>query len=202
VQVLRGEGAAGPGDALREAVARATKPLLFYTTCDHQYDPADLKLLLAEIDRVHVASGYRRWRTVPVPLRLLGGAYRLFLRVVFGFAPEPLPGWHGWREHLYRALIRAVFGVRLRDVNCAFRLMRREVFAHLPIQSRGDFVHAELLAKANFLGCYMTDDVLVTYRPQGGGESSWGRDFRRVFSHPSFEAVPKPPDAPEPAASA
>jgi glycosyltransferase involved in cell wall biosynthesis len=191
LRVLQSTGEVGPGAALRTALTVAGKPLLFYTTCDRQYEPTELKLLLAEIDKVHLVSGFRRWQPVPLGLRLLGSVYRLVLRVLLGFAPEPSRGWLGWREYGYRAVIRILFAVRLRDVNCAFRLFRRDVFAHIPIQSEGDFVHAEVLAKANFLGCYMSDEVMVTYRPrvlEGARERRRRRwmDFSRVLSHPNF----------------
>ena len=189
----------GHGAALRDGVAAATKPLLFYTTCDRRHDPGDFKGLLAEIDKVHVISGFRRWKPVPLPLRALGAAYRLVMRVVFGYPPEPLPGWLGGRAYAFRLLNRAVFAVRLRDVNCAFRLLRREVFARMPIQSDGAFVHAEVLAKANFLGCYMNDDVLVTYRPRPDADDDpggWRKDFSRVLSHPNFRPAP-PASEPE-----
>ena len=49
----------GVGALLRAGVAAAGLPLLFYTECDPQYQPADLKLLLGEIDKVHLLCGYR-----------------------------------------------------------------------------------------------------------------------------------------------
>jgi glycosyltransferase involved in cell wall biosynthesis len=201
LRVLRHAEHRGAGAALRTGLAEARQPLFFYTTCDRQYEPADLKRLLAEIDKVHLISGFRRWQPVPLGLRGLGVAYRVLLRVFFGFAPEPLPGWLGGREHLYRALVRAVFAVRLQDIACAFRLFRRELFARMPIQSEGDFVHAEVLAKANFLGAYMSDEVPIAYhpRPRTAEEETAARhqlrkDFRRVLSHPDFgpAVLPQP----------
>src|SRR5205807_2231992 len=113
-------------------------------------------------------SGFRLWQPVPAPLRWLGRAWRLVLRAFLGLGVEPLPGWLGMREHLYRALCRAAFALRLQDVNCAFRLCRRDIFERIPIQSEGDFVHTELLAKANFLGCYLNDEVTVSHQPRAG----------------------------------
>jgi glycosyltransferase involved in cell wall biosynthesis len=187
LRVLRHEQRRGQGDALRAALAAATRPLLFYTTADRQYPVADLKRLLAEIDKVHLVSGFRLWQPVPAPLRWLGRAWRLFLRVLLGLSLEPLPGWLGGREHLYRFLCRAVFALRLQDVNCVYRLCRRDIFARIPIQSEGDFVHTEVLAKANFLGCYMNDEITIAYQPRPGlvRERMW-QDGYRVFSQPDF----------------
>jgi glycosyltransferase involved in cell wall biosynthesis len=196
LQVLRSAGR-GHGAALRTALVLARKPLLFYTTCDRQYQAAELMLLLAEIDKVHLISGFRRWRPIPVWLRWPGRVYRLALRILLGFAPEPLRLWLGWREYLFRMAIRIFFAVRLQDVNCVFRLCRRDIFAHIPIQSEGDFVHAEVLAKANFLGCYMSDDIAVTYQPrtedddQAQRRQRW-KDGYRVLSHPDFGACTAP----------
>jgi glycosyltransferase involved in cell wall biosynthesis len=187
LRVLRHDEHRGKGAALRTGLAAATKPLVFYTTADRQYQPADFKRLLAEIDKVHLVSGFRCWQPVPPVLRWLGRAWRLFLRVFLSLTPEPLPGWLGWREHLYRALCRVVFAIRLQDMNCAYRLCRREIFGRIPIQSEGDFVHTEILAKANFLGCYMNDEVPIPYRPREDRVREHMRqDWRRVFSHPDF----------------
>jgi hypothetical protein len=136
---------------------------------------------------------------VPAPLRWLGRAWRLFLRVLLGLGQEPLPGWLGAREHLYRLLCRAVFALRLQDMNCAFRLCRRAIFERIPIQSDGDFVHTELLAKANFLGCYLNDEVTLAYRPRpGAAPERMRQDGYRVFAHPAFRP-PAPAAQPEPA---
>jgi glycosyltransferase involved in cell wall biosynthesis len=187
LRVLRHEAHQGQGAALRTGLAAATKPLLCCATADRQYEPADLKLLLAEIDKVHLVSGFRRWQLAPLAARWLGRAWRLFLRVALGLTLEPLPGWLGGREHLYRLLCRVVFALRLQDMNCVFRLCRRDIFARIPIQSAGDFVHTEVLAKANFLGCYMNDEVPITYRPCEGlvRERMW-LDAKRVLSRPDF----------------
>ena len=191
LRLLRHEEHRGRGATLRTGLAAATKPLLFCATADRQYDPADLKLLLAEIDKVHIVSGFRLWQPVPAALRWLGRITRLLLRVLFGFGPEPLPGWLGWREYLYHILCRAVFALRLRDVNCVYRLCRRDIFARIPIQSAGDFVHTEVLAKANFLGCYLNDEIIIPYRSRPGlVRERLRQDGYRVFAHPDFGPPP------------
>jgi glycosyltransferase involved in cell wall biosynthesis len=188
LRALRHEQTRGDGAALRTGLEAATKPLLFYTTADRQYDVVDFTKLLPEIDKVHIVSGFRQWQPVPRALRWLGFAYRVFLRVFFSLTLERRTGWLGWNEWGYRLLARVVFALRLQDVNCLFRLFRREIFARIPIQSDGEFVHVEVLAKANFLGTYMNDEIPVTHRPrqQMPAGPSWGKDFRRVFSHPDF----------------
>lgn len=122
--------------------------------------------------------------------------------IVCGFRTNPgsRPPW--W----YRWLARWVFGVRVRDADCAFKLCRREVFARIPLQSAGPFVHVEILAKANFLGCVF-DEVGVSYRPSAEERLTVGqiaRDARRLFNHPNFgpALVSPPPLSGEPQATA
>ena len=61
--------ARGLGAALRMGLGAAHFPLVFYTTCDRQYQPADLSRLLAGIDQVHLVSGFRKFAVAPWPLR-------------------------------------------------------------------------------------------------------------------------------------
>jgi glycosyltransferase involved in cell wall biosynthesis len=157
----------GFGAALRSGIAAAQHPLLAYTTCDRQYRPEELKLFLEQIDKVDLVAGCRRWLPVPWQWRWLGRVWRAFARVIFGMELEPLPSWLGDRGQAKRWLARWLFGVRIHDVECAFRLARRSIFPRIPIQSNGSFAQVELLAKANFVGCLMTE-VPVTYQPPSG----------------------------------
>jgi glycosyltransferase involved in cell wall biosynthesis len=200
LRVFRHVTRRGIGAALRTALAEARHPLFLYTTADRRYEPADLKRLLEDIDRVHVVSGFRAWQRVPFVLRAAGMIWRLFLRVVFGIPVEPLPGWLGWRAEAYHWVTWLLFGLRIVDVNSAFKLFRRDALARIPIQSDGPFVHTEVLAKLNFLGCWMTE-APVSYRPgeaKGAVEEAvLARQFRQegraVFAHPDF-GVPSAPD--------
>jgi glycosyltransferase involved in cell wall biosynthesis len=207
VQVLRQTERGGDGAALRSALAVARYPLLFYTRCDPAYQPADLGKLLRkrsdpnkpelEIDQVHIMTAARGGGPVPWPWRFTGLLWRIFCRLLFGESPERLSGWLGWRWHLIRAIIRVLFGVRYHDVFCPFRLHRREVFERIPLQSDGPFVHVEILAKANYLGRIMGEEVPLEpghYPPLDPKPSreTLGQmlaDARRVFFRPDFGPV-------------
>ena len=93
-------------------------------------------------------------------------------------------------------LERWVFGVRLTDPTCPFKLFRRSVFDHLPLQSRGDFVQTEVVAKANFLGCLLAE-VPVDYLRTGTAapDPFWPQDMRMIFSAPDFGPPPAPTSA-------
>src|SRR5438105_41764 len=83
VKLLRHDQPQGDGAALKTGLASARHPLLFYSTCDRQYQAVDLHLLITEIDKVHLVSGFRRWRPVPRPARLLGKVWRGLGRLLF-----------------------------------------------------------------------------------------------------------------------
>jgi glycosyltransferase involved in cell wall biosynthesis len=195
----------GLGAALRTGVEAARHPLLFYTTCDRQYRPEDLTRLLDAIDRVDLVTGCRDARPAPLWWRGPAAICRVVIRVVFGLSLPPRLCWLGRTGWGRRWLARWLFGVRVHDPECAFRLFRRSVFRRIPIQLDGDFAQVEILAKANFLG-QLLDEVPVVHRPDGGlaagpEEHLW-REVRRLFTAAEFGPVDLPPEeaptAPEP----
>jgi glycosyltransferase involved in cell wall biosynthesis len=200
VRVLRHERRFGFGACLRTGVAAARHPLVFYTACDYPYVPADLRKLLGVIDAADVANGAR---TDPMPARMrrVGAAYRLIVRVVLGIHLEPKPGWYGWPAWRRAVALRCFFGLRTHDAESAYKLFRRSVFDRLPIQSDGPFAHAEILAKANFMGCLIAEEPVgrLAGAFRGAAEASppgvsFAAEARRVFRDPAF--APPPPDVP------
>jgi hypothetical protein len=210
VRVLCGDERRGEGAALRRAVAEAKNPLLFYTLCQPEYRPEFLGMLLdrpgsspgavKEIDQVHLLTGCRAGAPVPAALRAAGLAWRIFCRVVFSYAPQRLPGWLGWRGWAGRLLARILFGLRYHDVMCPVRLIRRDVFARIPLQSDSRFAHVEVLAKANFLGCLMAEEVPLPIGPNPDCRDAaevW-RDGVQVFHDPDFGPAVLPTPLPSP----
>ncbi len=204
LRVLHHATRQGEGAALRTALTVARHPLLFYTLCDPHYQPEDLGRLLRkrvredkpelELDCVHILTGSRAGGRVPWPWQGAGFLWRIFCRLLLGQPPERMPGWLGWKRHLARALIRMLFGVRYHDIACPFRLHRREIFARIPIQSNGPFVHVEILAKANYLGLVMGEEAPLEpghYPPLTVTHSTEEfqqmlADARQVIRHPDF----------------
>jgi glycosyltransferase involved in cell wall biosynthesis len=114
----------GYGAALRSGFAAARYPLVAFTDGDRQFRVADLGILTARLqqpDAPDVVAGYRIRRADPP------------LRTVYA--------------RLYRLAIRTFFGLRVRDVDCACKLFRREALAGLRVESGGAFFSAELLIK-------------------------------------------------------
>ncbi|OAI38937.1 hypothetical protein AYO40_01490 [Planctomycetaceae bacterium SCGC AG-212-D15] len=153
----------GFGAALARGIAAAQMPLLFYGRCEPAYKPPEIQKLLKHIDPRDLVVGRRS-------------------------LPAGVPPPRG--RLTQRLLARLLFGIRLADVGCPFLLARRHIFARIPIQSHGLFAHAEVIAKANFLGCLMMDTP-IAYQPASPPprdptlKEVWP-DLRRVFFHPDF----------------
>jgi glycosyltransferase involved in cell wall biosynthesis len=122
VRLVKHERNLGYGAALRTGFSTATKELVFFTDADGQFDVRELPGLLAMLDRAPVVLGYRIRRSDP--------PHRLFIAKV------------------YNLVIRTVFGLRVRDIDCAYKLFRKDALALvLPLESNGAFVSSELLIK-------------------------------------------------------
>ena len=122
VRVIHHGTRRGYGGAVRSGLVAATKRWVFFTDGDRQFALEDLALLIAESDGADAVVGYRKKRADP--------ARRLFV---------------AW---VYNGLIRLLFGGGWRDVDCAFKLFRREVFVRVPLErvrSNGAFFSPELL---------------------------------------------------------
>jgi len=122
VRVIHHQTRRGYGGAVRSGLLAATKAWIFYTDGDRQFDLTDLSRLLAASDGADAVVGFREKRADPWR--------RLFV---------------AW---VYNRLIRVLFGGPWRDVDCGFKLFRRDVFARVPltrVRSNGAFFSPELL---------------------------------------------------------
>jgi glycosyltransferase involved in cell wall biosynthesis len=148
VEVVTHRANQGLGAAVRSGFGAASGDLVFYTD-------ADLPIDLAEIDtairilrerRVDVVAAYRRSRRGE-------GARR------FGYSL------------VYNRLARAALGLRVRDVNFAAKLFRREVLDAIEPESQGSFIDAELLGRAVGAG-FALAQFPADYRPRSRGVST------------------------------
>jgi glycosyltransferase involved in cell wall biosynthesis len=141
----------GYGAALRSGLGAARYDLVAYTDGDRQFRVADLGLLtarLAEPDRPDVVAGFRLQRADPPIRTLYARAYRLAIRIFFG--------------------------LRIRDVDCACKLLRRDALAGLRVESGGAFFSAELLIKLRESGRTVVE-VGVPHYPRTAGSPSGAR---------------------------
>ncbi|HET8785844.1 MAG TPA: glycosyltransferase family 2 protein [Candidatus Limnocylindrales bacterium] len=154
----------GYGGALQAGFAGARGELIGFSDGDLQFDLREMSRLL---DRLADGSrpvdgviGYRVKRRDPL--------HRLII------------------AKTYNAIVSLMFGLRVRDIDCAMKLFRREVFEGLPLSSEGPFLSAELLIKLRARGTRLAQ-VGVTHYPRAAGTNtgaSFGkivRTFRDLF---------------------
>jgi glycosyltransferase involved in cell wall biosynthesis len=138
----------GLGGSVRTGLAEATTDLVLYTDADMPFDLADLgkAVRLMRVYDADIVSAYRFDRTGE-------GARR------------------GVYSHAYNVLVKSLFRLRMRDVNFAFKLIRRDVLMNIELESEGSFIDVELLAKAQRLGYYIIQ-FGVDYFPRARGSST------------------------------
>ncbi len=143
----------GYGGALRSGFAAASKDLVFYTDGDAQYDPRELTRLYAALTpEVDFVNGYKMGRSDPLHRVVIGRVYHWF--------------------------VRTVFGLRLRDVDCDFRLMRRRVFEKVVLTRSSGVICVELMKKVQDHG-FRIAEVPVHHHHRSYGKSQFF-NFRRV----------------------
>ena len=150
----------GYGAALRSGFRAARYDLVCFTDGDRQFRVTDLALLLhrlaagtADGRSPDVVAGYRLKRADPA------------IRLAYA--------------RVYRACLRIFFGLGLRDVDCACKLVRREALQGIRLESRGAFLSAELLIKLREMGRSLVE-VGVPHHPRTAGQAS-GADPRVVY---------------------
>jgi glycosyltransferase involved in cell wall biosynthesis len=145
VRLVRHQVNQGYGAAVWTGLTSSAGDKRFFTDADGQFKLEELRLLLAEMPPADFVAGYRRVRQDP------------FMR--------KLNGW-GWCW-----LVNSLFGYAARDIDCAFKLMRREVIESLPVKSRGATFSAELLVRARRAG-FIFREVGVSHLPRTKGAPS------------------------------
>lgn len=148
VRVIHHERNRKLGGSMKTGFAAATGDLVLYTDADLPFDMAELPRavrLLREYE-VDIISAYRFDRTGEGSLRAV----------------------YTW---VYNGLIKALFGVKVRDINFACKLIRTRIFEHVELKSEGSFIDAELVIRATRLG-YEIMQMGVDYFPRTRGEST------------------------------
>jgi len=135
----------GYGGSLKAGFAAATKELIAFVPADNQFDFGEIHLLLERIEEADIVSGHRAERQ------------DTFIRRFNAF------GWN--------MTVRLLFGYLCRDIDCGFKLFRREILEHVTIVSNGAMIDTELLAGAKARG-YRITDVEVTHLPRVIGEAT------------------------------
>jgi glycosyltransferase involved in cell wall biosynthesis len=143
----------GYGGALRSGFATASKEWVFYTDGDGQYDPAEMTVLWERKgDDVDLVNGYKISRSDP------------FHRIVIG--------------RVYHHTVKLLFGLRVRDVDCDFRLLRRTMFDRIRLEKNSGVICLELMKKITDAG-FRVAEVPVHHYHRTHGTSQFF-NFRRI----------------------
>jgi glycosyltransferase involved in cell wall biosynthesis len=127
VRVVNHERTRGYGGALQTGFRSATKDLVFYTDGDAQYDPSEMKALWARLTPdLDLVNGYKISRSDPIH------------RIVIG--------------RLYHHIVSVLFGLKVRDVDCDFRLIRRSVFSRIRLEKTSGVICLEIMKKIQDAG--------------------------------------------------
>lgn len=144
----------GYGGALRTGFETASKELVFYTDGDAQYDPTEMTVLWARMAAdVDLVNGYKISRSDP------------FHRLLIG--------------RVYHHTVKRLFWLRVRDVDCDFRLMRRNIFERITLEKNSGVICLELMKKVHD-GGFRIAEVPVHHYHRAYGKSQFF-NFPRIF---------------------
>ena len=144
----------GYGGALQTGFRSATKELIFYTDGDAQYDVAELSLLWAAMTpEADLVNGYKISRSDPLH------------RIIIG--------------RLYHHIVSLLFGLKVRDVDCDFRLMRRSIFDRIELHKTSGVICLEIMKKIHDAG-FRIVEVPVHHYHRAYGKSQFF-NFPRIF---------------------
>jgi glycosyltransferase involved in cell wall biosynthesis len=148
VRVIHHDSNRKLGGSMKSGFAAADGDLVLYTDADLPFDMHDVHraIRLLRYYDADIVSAYRFDRT--------GEGY---VRTVYSF--------------FYNMLVRVLFGVRMRDINFAFKICRTRIFEHVTLKSEGSFIDAELMVRAKKLG-YTVIQFGTDYFPRTRGVST------------------------------
>lgn len=143
----------GYGGALARGFREASKDFIFYTDGDGQFDFAEMERILPLLDQYEIVSCYRMNRQDPLP------------RKVNAFC--------------WGTLVNTLFGIRLRDIDCAFKIYPKRFIDEIEMLSTGALIDTEMLAKARRLG-YTIGQMGVHHYPRTAGQQT-GANFKVIL---------------------
>jgi glycosyltransferase involved in cell wall biosynthesis len=151
VRLIQHEVNQGYGAGVFSGLVNATKELVFFTDSDRQFDLREIEKLLGLIDQADLVVGYRSPRRDPFMRRLNGKGWSLLVTLLFGYTA--------------------------RDIDCAFKLMRRTVITTIQddVKSRGATMSAEFLVRAKRAGFTIREVPLSGHRPRVAGSQTGAR---------------------------
>jgi glycosyltransferase involved in cell wall biosynthesis len=144
----------GYGGALRSGFAAASKDIIFYTDGDAQYDPGEMELLWQQMrPEVDLVNGYKISRSDP------------WHRIMIG--------------RIYHHIVKTLFGLTVRDVDCDFRMMRRTIFDRVRLEKNSGVICLEMMKKTQDAGFHIVE-VPVHHYHRAYGRSQFF-NFPRIY---------------------
>ena len=142
------------GAALQTGFRSAIKEFIFYTDGDAQYDPAELAALWRSMTPdADLVNGYKISRADPLHRILIG--------------------------RIYHHIVSLLFGLKLRDVDCDFRRLRRTIFERINLEKTSGIICVEMMKKIQDAG-FRVVEVPVHHYHRAFGKSAFF-NFRRLF---------------------
>lgn len=160
VKVIHHPTNRGYGAALQSGFRAATKELVFYTDGDGQFDITEMPALLPLMKEYDIVSCFRINRQ--------------------DNAIRKINAWC-WTQ-----LVNFLFRMRIRDIDCAFKLYRRKIFDDIKMTSKGALIDTEILARATRKS-YSIIQRGVHHYPRTSGEQTGAnlkvilRAFKELF---------------------
>jgi glycosyltransferase involved in cell wall biosynthesis len=148
VRLVRHASNTGYGAALRSGLQAARGEFIFFSDADLQFDLAELEKLLEHSRDFDIVAGYRAPRRDPWPRAVIA--------------------WTWGR------IVGALFDLRVRDIDCAFKVFHRRVVESIPIASIGAFINTEILVRARAAG-FGIRQVPVSHRRRENGRQTGAR---------------------------
>ncbi|MCE5328976.1 glycosyltransferase family 2 protein [bacterium] len=154
LKIITHEQNKGYGGALKSGIYNAKYELIFYTDGDAQYNPLELGKLVEKMsDDVDIVNGYKIARQDPLYRKIIGRLYQFTTKIMFKF--------------------------KIRDVDCDFRLMRRNLFDNLELKYNSGVICVEIISKLTARGARFVE-VPVNHFYRTSGRSQFF-NFRRIF---------------------
>lgn len=138
----------GYGAALTSGFKASSKDLVFFMDADRQFSINDITKLLPHVENYDIVAGYRLKRQDPWHRVMIGRTYNL--------------------------LVVTLFGVRLKDIDCAFKIYHRDVLDKIKFETIGALVNTEIMLKAQVMK-KTVKEVGVNHYPRIEGEQSGAR---------------------------
>ena len=147
VKVVRHPRNRGYGAALTSGFGVSTGDFVMFMDADRQFDVADLALLAPFVGAFDIVAGFRMERHDPLHRRVFA--------------------------EIFNVTVRVLFGVHLRDIDCAFKVFRGDLLRSLELTAPGALINTEIQAKARRQRATL-QQVGVHHYPRVAGEASGG----------------------------